>query len=45
MQELKEELRAIKKQLAEQDADKQKLKKKKKPASPPAATTTPPSNP
>ncbi len=45
MQELKEELRAIKKQLAEQDAEKQKLKKKKKPASPPAATTTPPPNP
>lgn len=45
MQELKEELRAIKKQLAEQDADKQKLKKKKKPAGPPAATATPPSNP
>lgn len=36
MQELKEELRAIKKQLAEQDADKQKLKKKKKPTAPPA---------
>lgn len=37
MQELKEELRAIRKQLAEQDADKQKLKKKKKPTAPPPA--------
>lgn len=37
MQELKEELRAIKKQLAEQDAEKQKLKKKKKAAAPPPA--------
>lgn len=39
MQELKEELRAIKKQLAEQDAEKQKLKKKKKPT---PATPPPP---
>ena len=39
MQELKEELRAIKKQLAEQDTDKQKPKKKKKPTPP---LTTPP---
>ncbi len=39
MQELKEELRAIKKHLAEQDADKQQLKKKKKPT--PAPTTPP----
>ncbi|MBM4133460.1 MAG: hypothetical protein FJ245_06805 [Nitrospira sp.] len=41
MQELKEELRAIKKQLAEQDADKQKLKKKKKPTPPPTTPSIP----
>lgn len=41
MQELKEELRAIKKQLAEQDAEKQKLKKKKKPTPAPATPPIP----
>jgi len=41
MQELKEELRAIKKHLAEQDAEKSKPKKKKKPAAAPPPAPQP----